>query len=618
MSESQIKKKIQELLKLINIGKNTQALSLAIQITKKSPRVALGWKALGAVYKINSNTTEALKATKRAVELAPNDMEAWYNLGTILQELAHFEDAKLCYVEAIKLNPSYAEAYCNLGLIVQNLGNASEARVCYLKAIELNPNLETAHNNLGNVLKELGDLENSKIAYLNAIKLNPNYYEAYNNIANVLQDLGKVAEAETFYLKCIDLKPDYYEAYSNYLLSYNYTPTFKQSFYNKFAYMFGDIISSKAVNKFTHNGIKSNHKLKIGFVSGDFRNHAIGFFLENMLSHLKSFELYAYSANFVEDDLTQRIKPYFKKWSSIYISSNEEAASIINSDDIDILVDLSGHSAHNRLAMFSYKPAPIQVSWLGYFATTGVSEIDYFIADDYVAPKSEDVNFREKLYRLPNTWLCFTPPNYNIQVNELPAKRSNFITFGCFNNLNKVNNDVIELWSQILLHIPTSKLFLKAKQLSDKTMLNSLCQKFETYEIDSNRLILEGQTSRADYFNSYNKVDIALDPFPYHGGTISVEALYMGVPVLTLQGDRFLSRVGESIAYNAKMPHWIAKDKNEYLQKAIEFSSNIDSLVDIRKTLRDQVLNSPLFDGESFADNFEKAMINMLNKHIYN
>lgn len=604
-------------LNLLDQGETLEALSEAEKIIKKFPTSDFGWKAMGAILRLLGKRKEALHAMKKAVTLAPNDTESYKNLGVVLQELGQLEEAKEYYLKAIELKPDHAEVFCNLGMIFHISGALTEAESYYTKAIAFKDDFAVAYNNLACTLKELGKLDEAKVYLLNAIKIQPDYADAYSNLGNILSDLGNLQEAEKYYLKAIDINPNYMEAYSNYLFSYNYNTAFKNSFYLEFAKTFGDIISSKVVHRYEQfDAAKSNERLRVGFVSGDFKNHAVGHFLENMLSNITSLDLFAYSANYVEDDLTQRIKPYFKQYTSIYGKNDEETAEIIYNDNINILIDLSGHSEHNRLALFAHKPSPVQASWLGYFASTGVNEIDYFIADHYVASSQEDDNFREKIYRLPHSWLCFTKPNYELTINTLPAIENGFITFGCFNNLNKLNDDVIALWSELLLKIPDAKLFLKAKQLNDSVVRESLCKKFEAHGVDSNRLVLEGQSSRVHYLESYNKIDIALDPFPYNGGTVSVEALYMGVPVLTLKGDRFLSRIGESIAYNVKMDHWIANNKVDYIEKALDFSSDQNFLADMRSKLRDRVLDSPLFDGKRFAEDFEDAMTGMWDKYI--
>jgi predicted O-linked N-acetylglucosamine transferase (SPINDLY family) len=354
--------------------------------------------------------------------------------------------------------------------------------------------------------------------------------------------------------------------------------------------------------------------LRVGLVSGDLRNHPVGYFLESMLAQIDSsrIELIAYATDYKVDELTARIKPYFSSWKSLVGLSDEAAARLIHADGVHLLLDLSGHTAKNRLPVFAWKPAPVQASWLGYSGTTGMSQIDYIIGDPFVAPKKEEGHFTEKIWRLPESYLCFTPPAVPVEIGPLPILTTGHITFGCFNNLAKMGDDVLALWSRMLHAISGSKLFLRNRHLSDSAVLENTVKRFATHGIASNRLILEGTYStRTELFEAYNLVDIALDPFPYAGTTTSVEGLWMGVPVITKRGDRFLSHVGESIVSNAGLVDWIAEDDDDYVAKAIMHTTDLKRLSTLRATLRQRVLASPLFDAPRFARHFETALWGM-------
>jgi predicted O-linked N-acetylglucosamine transferase (SPINDLY family) len=291
--------------------------------------------------------------------------------------------------------------------------------------------------------------------------------------------------------------------------------------------------------------------------------------------------------------------------------SDEKLAQQIRDDGIDILIDLSGHTGHNRLLMFAWKPAPIQLTWLGYFASTGLAAMDYLLADPWMVPAAETDHFIEKIWYMPESYLCFTAPYFDICVEPLPALNHSHITFGCFNNLNKMNDAVVALWVKVLRAVPNSRLFLKTGQLDEASMRHSVAQRFAEHGIDASRLILESASPRAELLAAYNRVDIALDPFPYPGGTTSAEALWMGVPVLTLAGDRFLSRMGESILQNVGLSDWIAADADDYVARAVRHAGNISGLAALRDGLRQQVLASPLFDAPRFAHHFETALRGM-------
>ena len=385
------------------------------------------------------------------------------------------------------------------------------------------------------------------------------------------------------------------------------------------AQIYGFKVSEKSTPKFTEwNFALDTKKLKIGFVSSDLSNHPVGYFVEGLIEYLDptQFELHAFPVTSLTDDLTDRIKPFFAKWVPIYGMTDQDAATLIHQSGIQVLIDLSGHTSNNRLPIFSYRPAPVQASWLGYFATTGLPEMDYFIGDPHMSPTAEAIYFSEIIWKLPETWFCLKPPNFLDLGSALQALNNEFVTFGSFGNLSKINDKVLETWASVLQRTPKSKLLIKAKQLGDAAQIERLQERFSKFGISTDRLILEGPDLREAYYKAYNRVDLVLDTFPYPGGTTSVDALLMGVPVITLKGDRFLSHLGESIAINAGNPDWIAQDVEDYVKKAVDFSSDLKRLSQERNTLRNRVLKSPLFDTNRFARNFSDALWGMWLQNI--
>jgi predicted O-linked N-acetylglucosamine transferase (SPINDLY family) len=362
--------------------------------------------------------------------------------------------------------------------------------------------------------------------------------------------------------------------------------------------------------------VQDTEHLRIGFVSGDLKSHPVGYFLEGLLAQLQSssIELFAYPTVSTEDELTRRLKAFFHKWSPLTSLDDMGAAQKIHSDDIHILIDLSGHTANNRLPVFAWRPAPIQVSWLGYFASTGLPEMDYILGDPYVTPHEEADHFSEKIWQLPETYLCFTPPDLDLKVAPLPACSNGFITFGCFNSLSRMTDEIVSVRAEILHAVPDSKLFLKDKQLDHESGRNRVLSRFEAVDIAADRLILEGRSPREKYLECYDRVDIALSPFPYGGGTTSVEGLWMGVPVITKKGNHFLSHLGESIAHSSGLSDWIASDQEEYVAKAVAYASNLEALSELRNGMRERILSTPLFDTPRFALHFEQAVSAMRNK----
>ena len=565
------------------------------------------------------NFDRAIQLLNQAILIQPNHAQSHNNLGVVFVELGEVQKAMSYYQTAINSQPNYADAHNNLGVVFNKLGEDQKAISCYQKAISIQPNYADAHYNLGNVLDKLNKHQEAIICYEKVIQINPNYADAHYNQGNALRELGEFKKAISCYQKAINSKHNYAQAYDNMLFTLLYMEKTDSKYYLSKTREFRS--SLKPINddlllKYQFN-IKPK-KLRIGFVSGDFREHPVGFFLLDTLNHLKNndLELIAYSNSQIEDSLSIKLKSHFTIWHEIVSQSNMNVINKIRKDGIHVLVDLSGHSEKNRLPIFINKPAPVQVSWVGYPGSTGIPEIDYLIGDPFVTPENMNGHFTEKIFRLPNIWVCFTAPDFDVQISDLPVIKNGYVTFGSFNHLSKINDEVISLWSKILKSIPKSKIFLKTKQLNNSHLKEKIISKFKENGINLNSIILEEDTSRSKLLNSYNKVDIALDPFPYSGGVTSLEAIWMGVPVLTKKGFKFASRTTESIIHNSGMSDWVANDENEYVKKAIKFSTNLELLTQINKSLRQAALESPLFNSTLFAKQLNNAFWEMWNNFI--
>lgn len=461
----------------------------------------------------------------------------------------------------------------------------------------------------------MGRYSEAEQYFIQCIQQAPSYAEAHCNLGTIYQSINKFSEAVASYRAALRLKPNFYGAYSNLLFCLNYIKGLPAQYLLDEAKAFGSLVSSQARPKYGRwDAIKPRSILRVGFVSGDFKNHPVGYFLESFIGDIErnDIKLYAYSTQPTRDEHTDRIQRHFDVWRPVFGLSDKVAAELIHSDNIDVLIDLSGHTAHNRLAIFSYKPAPVQATWLGYFATTGLPEMDYIIGDPYLLPQPESIHFTERPWQLPSSWFCMTPPSL-IELQQLPALNAGHVTFGCFGNLSKVNDDVLDTWGKILIRAPTTKLFLKSNQLKDSTVVSDLISRFSQRGIDESRLILEGPSPRSNYLLAYKKVDLVLDTFPYPGGTTSVEAISMGVPVLTLRGDRFLAHLGESIVANTGLSELVATDIEDYVSKAFSYTSNLTNLQQLRETLRHKLASTPLFNTKQFASDIKAAFYAMSN-----
>lgn len=596
-----------------------QMESLALALAEKYPYAIDGWKALSLVYFHTERYEQALPATLRMVELRPDEAQSHADLGLILWRLRRLAEAEAEFRLALSIDPDVSDTHTNLGNVHKDQERLVEAMQCYRRAIELDPKQAVPYSNLGVLLTLHQEFREAERCFRTALQLDPDNAFALRNLSTALTKLGQLGEAESVIRRAIEREPDNTLAYDLLLFLFNYRHTGKAREARELAERYGQLVARRRCRRYDSWGCEDKpFRLKVGIVSADLHGHPVGYFVESLVGNLSSdrVELIAYvhMSEQKYDALTDRIRPHFSAWKSIYRLSDQDAAALIHADGVHVLLDLSGHTTDNRLPMFAYKPAPVQASWLGYFATTGVAEMDYLVGDPWLCPPEEEAHFTETVWRLPQTWLAFTPPQSDIAVAELPALAQGHVTFGCFNNLNKVNDAVVALWADLLQRLPDSRLFLKAPQLHDVEVQAQTFARFAALGIAADRLILEGHSPRQEYLEAYSRVDIALDPFPYPGGATSVDTLWMGVPVLTLRGSRFLAHLGESVAMNAGLGDWIADDKADYIAKALAFAADLPALATLRKGMRARLIESPLLDTTGFARGFEDALWLMWEK----
>jgi len=526
---------------------------------------------------------EVKKEINQQISKFPNSSILYNILGAVLAEENQLVLAIEQYKKSINLNPNYAEAYNNLGVSLEKLNKYEEAIEKFEKAIFFKKNFSQAIKNLSLVC---------------------------NNYGNLLSQLGRFDDANDKYVKGIKIRPNYAIAYSNLLFNLNFKNNLDQKLYLSWAKKFRENCKNLKNLNLNYNYDKNPKKLKIGCVSADFGEHPGGYFTFSTLRDLskKNFELVAYSTYDRKDEFSNNFKSLFSKWNSIQDKSDKEVVNQILDDKIHILIDMQGHSAKNRLPIFFYKAAPIQATWLGQ-GSSGISEIDYFIGSPHITPEEEEKYYVEKILRLPEISQCLTIPKFELEISDLPAKKNNFITFGSFNQFAKINDEVISLWSKILLSIKNSKLFLKTQELSNKKFSEEVLNRFKKFDINRDRLVLEGKSkTRKEVLETYKRIDISLDPFPFQGNTSTCESVWMGVPVLTLKGNRYLFHFGESINSNLGLQEWIADSKENYFEKAVEFSSNIQKLSQTRIKLRKIALTSAVFDSNRFSEHFSKIL----------
>ncbi|WP_109476802.1 tetratricopeptide repeat protein [Paraburkholderia sp. C35] len=522
---------------------------------------------------------EAAQVLTRAVERAPNDASSYIDLGDAYEQAEKYDAAILCYRTATELTPRDAHAHHRLAVAWLKHRRADAALTSAQQALALEPHSAVLHVNMGDVLSVLGDADGAIASYRRGIAFDGEMELAHNRLLFDLATHAPTAPSVTLAA----------------------------------ARDFGARMTARA-HRCSHAAPQNDgRKLRIGFVSGDLQLHPVGIFIESVMEHFAdgSFDLIAYSTRASEDDITARLKQRFTAWRSFVNVPDGQAVQMIRDDRIDILVDLSGHTVHNRLPVFAWKPAPVQVSWLGYFGTTGLEEMDYVLGDPHVLPVDEESHYVEKVWRLPDSYLCFTPPGDDVRVGPLPMARNGYATFGYFGKLVKITPNVIVEWSRLLHAVPDAKLMMKSHELGAAHACRSTLEGFAAQGIDASRLILEGGSPRNEYLASYNRVDIMLSPFPYPGGTTTAEALWMGVPVVALKGDRFVTHICESVLSAAGLADWIARDEDSYRTLASAWAAQPERLAALRAGLRAQTLASPLCDARRFARNLKTAFEGM-------
>ena len=632
-------------------GKNDIAAILINRAIQTRPEESVYYLSLGSVFKAQNRLDEAILSYQKALELNPDYAEAYNNMGNAVKAQGSLDEAILHYKKALELKPNYAEAYSNLGIafypqgksdeaiwnyqkalqlnpdlveVWDSLGVAfyaqdrlDEAVSCFQKALELNPDYAKAYNNLGIAFYPQGKLEEATLNYQKALELNPDYAEAYNNLGAVFKSQSRINEAISCYQKALQIKPDFVAAHSNLLYVSHYHESIDpvQLFldHKQWAKLHALPLSNTIQPHL--NDRSSERRLRVGYVSPDFCMHPVANFIEPILaSHDRSaFEIFCYSDVVCPDAATDHFRGLTDCWRDIAGISDEQVADLVRKDEIDILVDLAGHTAYNRMLVFARKPAPVQATYLGYDNTTGLQTMDYRITDAWANPQGQtDYLHTEKLVRLPYGFLCYKPPGNCPETTKLPALKTRQITFGSFNNLAKVTPGVIALWSAILEAVPDARMIMKSKPLADKNTRQRIREMFVKNGVTAARVNLIGFTSTfAEHLELYNSVDIGLDTFPYNGTTTTCEAMWMGVPVIVLAVGRHASRVGVSLLSNMGLPELIAKTTEDYVEKAVKLAGDLRYLEKLRTNLRDMMSHSALTDAHRFTCALEEAFRKM-------
>jgi predicted O-linked N-acetylglucosamine transferase (SPINDLY family)/predicted SAM-dependent methyltransferase len=597
----------------------------------------------------------ALRIYEAIVESFPKAHEAWHKLGRCFQKRNQMDEAERCYREAISLWKDYPEPNNNLGLIVFSRGNHAEAERHYRVALAENPDYLAAHLNLANLLLENFRIHEAKYLASHALEIDPESPAAHMALGQALAKTGKFGAAITEFERAVELDakfapawvnlgiayrtmdrfddaerafsaslsaaPAHLPAWHNLLLLSNYRLGDREEIFSRHR-AFGEQLrrqyGSKPVTQVTARP-DPLRRLRIGFISSDFRGHSVAYFVRGAIAHLdrRQFQIFAYHNGRIEDGVTEQLKPLFHQWRAIYGLSDPEVTGKIQQDGIDILVDLNGHTGAARELVLAGCPAPVQVHWIGYPNTTGMDCIDYRITDVRAAPGgTDDGHYTEELWRLPGSFLCYTPSDSAPAVGPSPCIAGGHVSFGSFNNHAKLSDECLALWSEVLRANPDSRLVIKSIFGEGSEVRDVLLARLGQSGADLARIEIQPpHSSTGEHLAAYHDIDIALDPFPYNGTTTTCEALWMGVPVISLVGDRHAARVGASLLRAAGLDELLADSPESYIRIATELARNTERLATLRASMRERMAGSALMDRRAMGRELGAAFHEMWQRH---
>jgi len=508
------------------------------------------------------------------------DFETYYRHGISCREAGDYVSAVIAFNQALKIKPDFFDAYYAAGLCFLETNNCDQANTCFRAALRLHPHDPGVVADLSLSLFAQGNLREALEGYRAALALQAP-------------------------LSCA--------IYSNYLLCLNYLPelSLRQRFEEH--KKFGEFYQGIAPQSLTLATLSDpGKKIKVGYISSNLCKHALARFLLPILkwTDRDKYAVYCYSNGAQKDPMTDKLRSLSENWRVVHGLSDDNVADMIREDALDILVDLSGHTGENRLGVFAKKPAPVQASYLGYPATTGLAAMDFYITDGTTDPPGQEALYTEKLVRLENCFCCYEPDEASLPVNDAPIQTNGFVTFGSLHTLSRLNDEVIDLWSAVLSDIPCSRLFMARNTLTGSA-LTRISARFEKNGIDPKRIEMRRKPPPQGYLAWYHEIDISLDTFPWSGHTTACESLWMGVPVITLSGENHAGRMVTSILKAVGMDDWTTQSREEYRNLAVKAAGDITGLIDLRHTVRDRMRKSGLCDGEKFVKSLERAYITM-------
>lgn len=552
---------------------------------------------------------EALASFRQTVRVDPTAADAYNHLGDTYRKLGRLDDAAAAFHQALRADPAHVKAYNNLALVLMAQNKPDEAVALLRQAVRLRPDYAIGYNSLGYVLSSQNKADEAWDAYQQALRLSPDSPEILNNLGNSYREQGYLKEAIDCFRKAVAAQPHVAPVHSNLLLTLNYDPDYTPAEifeeHRRWAEQHaGPLVRAVGPH---NNDPDPDRRLRIGYLSPDFRAHTVAFFIEPLLAHHHhdQFHIACFANIHQPDETTKRMQAHADEWHSVAHLSDEAAARLIRERHIDILVDLAGHTAGNRLLVLAHKPAPVQATCFGYPNTTGLSTVDYRITDSYADPPGMTEQYSvEKLLRLPEIAWCYQP-SASPDVGPPPAAKAGHVTFGSFNNLAKTPPAVIALWARILNAVPRSRLLLLNSP--DRRGTQRVQEEFQKHGIGPDRVELVKRRPREEYLAVYNQVDIGLDPFPYNGGVTTCDALWMGTPVISLAGPTYVARQGVVLLANLGLRELIADTPDAYVTIATRLAGDLNQLRSLGKGLRERMRKSPVVDAARYLRNLEAA-----------
>lgn len=560
----------------------------------------------------NNELIQARKLYNKIVKKDPQDIEVWLALAGVNCLLRAWQIAEVCCRRALRINSRLPGAYLNLGGAQAAQGKYGEAADSYRQMMAVKPDAIIAYQCLGNILRIMNAHTDAVEVFRRGLALQPHHAGIHYELGNTFKARGEMTKAIDCFRQALRWQPDYPLAHSNVIACMLYDENSDPKSLFEEQVRWGKSVEGNAPQGQPHdNEPDVDRKLRVGYCSPDFRSHSVSVFFEPLLEHhdRNKVELICYSEVDRPDATTQRLQSLAGQWRDTCGMSNEDLYALIRADRIDILVDLAGLTQGNRLEMFARRPVPVQINYLGYASSTGLTSMNYRLTDEWADPVGiSDRYHTEKLVRLPRGFLCYRPSVDTLAVSSLPARRAGHITFGSFNNLAKVTPEVISVWAAVLKAVPDSRLICKAKRLRDASIRRRYADLFAAQDIAQERVELVGWLeSSAEHLDLYGRVDIGLDTFPYNGTTTTCEALWMGVPVVVLEGDRHLARVGFSILHQLGLDQCIARDKEDFVSIAAGLAHNQADLASLRAELRSRMSESSLCDATAFTRDIENV-----------